>query len=75
MQSRLYELVFVILNTITAKRVVSNDGHDQLLFNNKTLLLLNNYLKEKTGLPEPPNVTAIPDDGDKLPKYSDCSAA
>lgn len=48
MQSRLYGMVFVILNQITAKRVVSNDdvsnvSNDQLLFNNKTLLLLNNY--------------------------------
>lgn len=48
MQKRLYGMVFVILNQITAKRVVSNDdvsnvSNDQLLFNNKTLLLLNNY--------------------------------
>lgn len=43
MQSRLYGPVFVILNKITAQRAVSNEGHDQLLFNNKTLLLLNNY--------------------------------
>lgn len=51
MQKRLYGMVFVILNQITAKRVASNDdvsnvsnvSNDQLLFNNKTLLLLNNY--------------------------------
>lgn len=43
MQSRLYGTVFVILSKITGPRTVSNEGRYQLVFDNKKLLLMNNY--------------------------------